>query len=113
MRGIISYLLFDVPLLSDPLFRSFLETEPPDLTSLSTLRFWELTFIFDFLAVLAVSPLISRLDTLSVAGENDRWFVLVFWPKERLETVLSGDVDTDLRDTPEFWSCFLLLKLLS
>ena len=73
-----------MPLLSDPLFFSLLLAEPPDLTSLSTLRFWELTFIFDFLdvlaelAVFAVSLLISRLDTLSVAGENDRWFVLVF-----------------------------------
>ena len=73
-----NYLLRDELLLSDLLFLSLLLAEPPDLTSLSTLRFWELTFIFDFLDVLAVSPLISRLDTLSVAGENERWFVLEF-----------------------------------
>jgi hypothetical protein len=107
-----NYLLRDVLLLSDPLFLSLLLAEPLDLTSLSLLRFWDPTFIFDFLAALAVSPFISRLDTLSVAGENDRWFVL-FWLNERLETVLSGDVDADLRDTPVFWSCFLLLILLS
>ena len=78
MRGVKTYLLLDVPLLSDPLFLSFLVEEPPDLTSLSTLRFCEPVFIFDFRAVLAVSPLNSRLDTnLSEAGADDRWFVML------------------------------------
>jgi hypothetical protein len=75
----ITYLLRDVPLLSDPLFLSLLLTDPPDFTSLSALRFCELTLVLDFRAALAVSPLSSRLETnLSEEGADDRWLVLLF-----------------------------------
>ena len=103
MRGVENYLLRDELLLSDPLFLSLLLTDPPDLTSLSTLRFWELTFTFDLRAELAVSPRISRLVTiLSEVGATDLLFVLAIWLNDRFETALSGVVTADLRDTPVF-----------